>query len=108
MTIKNYSRNILQKTKKGTTNKSDEVGHHPTSLHFLPPLGVNFTIHQGPSLRNKKGVVGKVRKLERSYSDQIEELSALLFIVSEVDDYKKKRNRQPLSRNVGGKRRGWW
>jgi hypothetical protein len=55
MTIKNYSRNILQKTKKGTTNKSDEVGHHPTSLHFLPPLGVNFTIHQGPSLRKKRG-----------------------------------------------------
>jgi hypothetical protein len=35
-------------------------------------------------------VVGKVRTLERSYSDQKEKLSALLFIVSEEDDYKKK------------------
>jgi hypothetical protein len=77
MTIKNYSKNILHK-KQGTSNKSDEVGRLPASLHFLPPLGVNFTIHQGPTLR-KKGVVGKVRKLERSYSDQKEKLSALLF-----------------------------
>jgi hypothetical protein len=35
-------------------------------------------------------VVGKVKKLEQSYSDQKEKHSALHFIVSEEDDYKKK------------------
>jgi hypothetical protein len=50
-------------------------------------------------------VVGKVRKLERSYSDQKEKLSALLFIVSEEDDYKKKPSTHFAK--VGGKRRGW-